>query len=194
MGRIFQRPITGDIPPSLPSAWLLLGKTGWQLRSYRFFFPPAVQCFYSLYSILCDILNTPRYTRYSAIDSPRGVFCVLPAAALALFYRAILDVSIWNGLILSDGLGMTLECMTLYYFYFSFKDRKGLCSSRCFFASVFHCQNQCHIPPPCRCRYLFALSSEGQETNRCHHGCFCRGCCRRCSLYSRDGCAPRAQR
>lgn len=46
------------------------------------------------------------------------------AAGLALFYKIIMDVSMWDGRILSDSLGMTLECMTLYFFYMGMRDKK----------------------------------------------------------------------
>lgn len=39
------------------------------------------------------------------------------AAVLAVAYKLVLDVSMWDGRILSDSLGMTLECMTLHFFY-----------------------------------------------------------------------------
>lgn len=43
---------------------------------------------------------------------------------LTLFYKLILDTSMWDGRILSDSLGMTLECMTLYFFYIAMQNRK----------------------------------------------------------------------
>lgn len=46
------------------------------------------------------------------------------AVGLALFYKLILDTSMWDGRILSDSLGMTLECMTLYFFYMALKNKK----------------------------------------------------------------------
>ena len=46
------------------------------------------------------------------------------AILLTLFYKLILDTSMWDGRILSDSLGMTLECMTLYFFYKGMRDKK----------------------------------------------------------------------
>lgn len=46
------------------------------------------------------------------------------AILLTLFYKLILDTSMWDGRILSDSLGMTLECMTLYFFYTGMKNRQ----------------------------------------------------------------------
>lgn len=43
---------------------------------------------------------------------------------LTLFYKLILDTSMWDGRILSDSLGMTLECMTLYFFYMGMQNKQ----------------------------------------------------------------------
>lgn len=46
------------------------------------------------------------------------------AGLLTLFYKLILDTSMWDGRILSDSLGMTMECMTLYFFFMVLRKRK----------------------------------------------------------------------
>lgn len=49
--------------------------------------------------------------------------CVV-AIALTIFYRGIQDVWLWDRMILSDSLGLTLEIMTIYSFWKIKKDRK----------------------------------------------------------------------
>lgn len=78
-----------------------------------------------LIQILFSAISSVFLYRILINDSRDKRICIF-AFVLILFYRGIQDVWLWDRMILSDSLGLSLEIMTLYFFWKIKKYRKQM--------------------------------------------------------------------